>query len=652
MMIVVNKKGFSLVELLAVIVILALITVIGVSSYRSISEDVKEVAYQNKVSLIETKAVEFANSTGYLATNVDELVKSGFLAGDDEVGNVIDPRNNESLNCHVVSMILENNMLYASYSEEYKECDINNLDRENQFLKIEIHKDNLNGEVVESGIWIKGNAYLVASFKETLNIDIQEIEKIVWFNNGVEIGTFTNFNTGRNKVVEGNIISSNYSVQIQMKNGMIYRAQTLVRIDNERPMVQSVKQEGSQEYAKSKTVHVIASDIGSGVASYAITKEANCLNNTQYEEVNSDEYYKEIEEEGTYYVCVKDKVGNVSEDESTKSIEIKGIDTTKPTCELEVIGTKGENQWYTSDVEIRFSSMSDEESGIATSFIDKQKIDYDTEGTEVIGTVVDNVGNTRTCTVTVKVDKTVPTCELEASGTMGANQWYTSDVNIYFKSQNDVMSGIASSSLSRNQITENNYSPGVEVIGTVYDKAGNSNTCSIMVKKDSQAPKISPIENPLTLGTDDYLFSENVDTDCGTSGRKFIFTCPVGAMGGLGACNINENGISCTPFESQKTGIYEVSCTLTCGNGLVSDPVTFEARHSYKAYAYNYGCDKCGAWVPDPQEKCCGSCGTVCCEGDPVCGWTEGKKCDWYYCGYDYECDKGGRLEGDTCYFD
>ena len=650
MMIVVNKKGFSLVELLAVIVILALITVIGVSSYRSISEDVKDVAYQNKVSLIETKAVEFANSTGYLATNVDELVKSGFLAGDDEVGNVIDPRNNESLNCHVVSMLLENNMLYASYSEEYKECDINNLDRENQFLKIEIHKDNQNGEVVESGIWIKGNAYLVASFKETLNIDIQEIEKIVWFNNGVEIGTFTNFNTGRSKVVEGNIISSNYSVQIQMKNGMIYRAQTLVRIDNERPVVQSVKQEGSQEYAKSKKVHVIAGDIGSGVSSYAITKEANCLNgNVQYEEVNSDEYYKEIEEEGTYYVCVKDKVGNVSEDESTKSIEIKGIDTTKPTCELEVIGTKGENQWYTSEVEVRFGSMSDEESGIATSFIDKQKIDYDTEGIEVIGTVVDNVGNTGTCTVTVKVDKTVPTCELEASGTMGENQWYTSDVNIYFKSQNDVMSGIASSSLSQESITQD--TTGVTIIGKVFDKAGNSNTCSLVVKKDSNQPIISVKEKELIISKEDTRFDDsfldNLETSFGISGKGVA--CGGPTIGSIFACM---NGISCTPQMSQKKGIYPVTCVAKGGNGLVSEPVFFQVYHGYSAPVDDGKCSvRCGSLIPngnvndknEPLGKCECPWGTT--YYNQTNCWIQKVPCDEYF------CHNNDALKGNICVY-
>jgi prepilin-type N-terminal cleavage/methylation domain-containing protein len=55
-----NKKGFTLVELLAVLVILSLLMVIAVPASINVSKKVKAKMYNNKVSLIKDAALLWA----------------------------------------------------------------------------------------------------------------------------------------------------------------------------------------------------------------------------------------------------------------------------------------------------------------------------------------------------------------------------------------------------------------------------------------------------------------------------------------------------------------------------------------------------------------------------------------------------------------
>lgn len=474
-----NKKGFSLVELMGVIVILLIITLLATNGYRLVSQKVKENSYKNKVSYLETKAVEYANQTGKLEMNVDQLVKEGLITADNEEGKVISPLDGNIMNCHLIYITEENENLYGNYTEQ-EECNIENLSTENRFLKINVYKthDNVTlGEKVEGNAWTKENVILVAEFLDQ-NINKDSIEKLIWRSNAVEEErTIEKDFESKNKylVTAEQIVNSIYSVEIKLSDGTTYQAQTYVKIDKQRPIVydSEIRIEKENEYtANDKEVYVEASDgNGSGIYGYYIGEDNRCTDVIY--EVSESTHYSVKKPMGTYYVCVKDKAGNLSEDISTKKVIVQYIDSEPPT---------------------------------------------------------------------------------------------------------------------------------------------------IKVKND-----------PLNLGTEDYEFKDNLEVTWGESG---------------------EGSISCDPAISKKTGTYEVKCIVIGNNGLKKE-ISFEARHSYKAKETNCG-RKCGAWIPDPQEKCCsGQCGgSVCCSGETPCGMTDGYKCDWWHYGCDYVCDRGGRLEGDTCYFD
>lgn len=82
------KKGFTLVELLAVIAVLGIISSIAVVSYSKVIKDNKVRECKRKVAYIEQKAIEYANENNLLVnkevytieinTNEDNKDKSFF----------------------------------------------------------------------------------------------------------------------------------------------------------------------------------------------------------------------------------------------------------------------------------------------------------------------------------------------------------------------------------------------------------------------------------------------------------------------------------------------------------------------------------------------------------------------------------------------
>lgn len=76
-----KNKGFTIPELLAVIVIIGILVTIASASYNGISKTLKEKTYQNKINLIKTKAVEYAtdNNVDAETISVAKLLNEGYL---------------------------------------------------------------------------------------------------------------------------------------------------------------------------------------------------------------------------------------------------------------------------------------------------------------------------------------------------------------------------------------------------------------------------------------------------------------------------------------------------------------------------------------------------------------------------------------------
>lgn len=190
-------------------------------------------------------------------------------------------------------------------------------------------------------------------------------------------------------------------------------------------------------------------------------------------------------------------------------------------CELEVkSGTLGENGVYTSAVEVGFKSITAVSKdieitkntvGINDNSRNKETYTITKQGTvTVYGYIQDAAGNKGTCSLEVKVDPSVPTCELEVkSGTLGTNDWYTTDVEVGFKSmdtnsetakiekfylEKEVLA-IEADEVVRSEIPNENIdkltikdNQTTIIYGYVIDSNGTEGKCEITIKKDSEKP--------------------------------------------------------------------------------------------------------------------------------------------------------------------
>lgn len=119
-----NKKGFTLVELLAVIVVLSLVMVIAIPAISKNTSDAKEAVLKTKVNLIVDDAVLFGqdNLNYFLTSNkgplksctsgdvvtceisFSDLADAGYIKYDDEENKLItDPtKKKDSLNDEII----------------------------------------------------------------------------------------------------------------------------------------------------------------------------------------------------------------------------------------------------------------------------------------------------------------------------------------------------------------------------------------------------------------------------------------------------------------------------------------------------------------------------------------------------------------------
>lgn len=125
-----NKKGFTLVELLATLIVLALVMSLGTYSITSIIKNSKEKNYKLLISNIKDAAESYYNECEYMPTikcnekgagyqvTLSELIASGFLKGNDEDdlnNKVIDPRNNTDISNCIINISRSSGKVNVTY---------------------------------------------------------------------------------------------------------------------------------------------------------------------------------------------------------------------------------------------------------------------------------------------------------------------------------------------------------------------------------------------------------------------------------------------------------------------------------------------------------------------------------------------------------
>ena len=356
-----RNKGFTLTELIAVIVILAILISISTVTFISVRKNILRKQYEELVMYLETKAEEFANDTNIIVISVEDLIKEGYVNPDDQA-NIYNPETKESMNCYIIKSVFRDGKYEAKLSENLGSVD----GKCNSYVKtkdIEICRyDGENCFSIGKDEW----------FKEDINLRVKYRNSILAEGNITYNWTSTNGFTSKDPMIKTNteLVSHNtYKCELTIDN--VYgEANSVVGIDKQAPKINNVTFDDN--WSTSKEVVIDATDMGgSGIKGYGFDTET-C------EEIQKDNKFI-VTIGGTYSYCVVDKAGNVTSNK-VKVDKINSIPT-KPiiTADDGVLS----NDWHIKGFTLSFYSNIGEGLGKAKYFYGTSENDLNNNGDTV-----------------------------------------------------------------------------------------------------------------------------------------------------------------------------------------------------------------------------------------------------------------------------
>ena len=303
-----NKKGFTLIELIAVLVVLSILITSSVAVFINIRNSVLEKEKSNLITYLETKAIEYANETNVTAVSVEDLIKIGLIKPDDET-DIYDPVTRESMNCYIIDLVWEDGEYKAKFGSNVGKngTTCNEYTRRKNLVICQVVGNNCND--IKNEQWFKDDITIGLKFVNGKRIIKESGYEINWKSNtgisSIEDTIKTNVDL---------IANINYTAKV-IKDNEVSEASQIVNIDKEAPIINEIKY--NTNWSKSKEIEIIASDgLGSGVGGYVIV-----LENEKCSGYNTNNKIT-IKSNGNYKVCIRDKAGN----ETEKVIKVSTID--------------------------------------------------------------------------------------------------------------------------------------------------------------------------------------------------------------------------------------------------------------------------------------------------------------------------------------
>ena len=222
------------------------------------------------------------------------------------------------------------------------------------------------------------------------------------------------------------------------------------------------------------------------------------------------------------------------------------------------------------------------------------------EGTNVLCAIASNeLGTTDKICETLKLDKTPPVVGTATfTGTLGSNNWYTSDVTVNIVNGTDGLSGHLNTTSNIQRITTN--TSGTTITITTTDLAGNSSSKNYVIKLDKTVPTKPMLTGGSTTWSNSAKTIKVSTASTSTSGIKnyqyYISTSNTTQTGGswndLGSgvtsIDINTSGIRYIYFRSINNAgnISEISSAQV--TKIDTTQPTIVANGDY--YSVNGGC--------------------------------------------------------------
>ena len=304
-----NKKGFTLIELIAVLVVLSILITSLVAVFINIRNSVLKKEKNNLITYLEIKAIEYANETNVTAVSVEDLIKIGLIKPDDET-DIYDPVTRESMNCYIIDLVWEDGEYKAKFGSNVGKngTTCNEYTRRKNLVICQVVGNNCND--IKNEHWFKDDITIGLKFVNGKRIIKESGYEISWKSNtgisSIEDTIKTNVDL---------IANINYTAKV-IKDNEVSEASQIVNIDKEAPIINEIKY--NTNWSKGKEIEIIASDgLGSGVGGYVIV-----LENEKCSGYNTNNKIT-IKSNGNYKVCIRDKAGN----ETEKVIKVSTIDT-------------------------------------------------------------------------------------------------------------------------------------------------------------------------------------------------------------------------------------------------------------------------------------------------------------------------------------
>ena len=549
-----NKKGFTLAELLSVIVLLGIIITIGLFSISSIRKAILDRQYKNLKTEIELAAEKYYQDTENTFFYVQTLIDEGYIKTDNSSLNIYSPIDSNIMNCYTINIVDGK----ATLDDKNKNEECNAEIAGNYEIKIVRENDKTSDK------WYKESEILSAVIKSDNSVDDSLIYTWTTDLNPNTIWDKRKFDLKNLLSEKGGVINDVFYVQANSQDtDKVYRsAGKRIKIDTIKPIIDSADAGEQNDWVKQRDVTIKAHDLGSGIVGYLFSDKADCSGNFEKLTKPQNEFTlkRTFKSNGEYYFCLIDDAGNISE---SSKIVIQKVDGKPPKCYY-----NNENyEWHSGSRTISYGCQ-DDESGCDKLIVNGRKTytcrenncniftqnkDYnetydkikinDTE--KSIGTfkIIDKNGNETTCPDSNKqylnlfLDNTNPTVKINSMSYSGGYLTVSASVidsNSGVQNAYVVYNGKTSNTISCNGnctlrlYVDSLVSGNITLYGT--DKVGNvgsdSKTINVYTgtKSDSKDYNTLFTENISYSGTYLYHDIQNIlgSASCSSSGRCTI----------------------------------------------------------------------------------------------------------------------------------
>lgn len=685
-----NKKGFTLVELLSVIVLLGIIITIGLFSISSIRKTILDRQYKNLKTEIELAAEKYYQDTESTIFYVQTLLDEGYIKADNSSLNIYSPVDSNIMNCYTINVVDEK----ATLDDIIKNKECNAEIAGNYELKI-VRENNKTSDK-----WYKESEILSAVIKKDNSVDDSLIYTWTTDLNPNTIWDQRKFDLKNLLSEKGGVINDVFYVQANSQDtDKVYRsAGKRIKIDKVKPIIDSADAGEQNDWVKQRDVTIKAHDLGAGIVGYLFSDKADCSGNFEKLTKPQNEFTlkRTFKSNGEYYFCLIDDAGNISD---SKRIVIQKVDGIPPKCYY-----SGESTEYIKGIRVITYGCIDDESGCATLKVgsatstcdpststncSKLTNTYSYKDTTItdkitnkIGsfTIIDKNGNKTDCPIVDKtnenykenlniyLDNTKPTIRINSmsysNGSLNVNVSLSdneSGANVaYIKFNGNTSStkscdGTCDISLKIGSITSGTvYAYGTDAVGNINNATKNINNYS-SYNEGERGSSSSFSQNLSISGTTLYY---NASASVGSVSCYSSGSCTVTPETTTTSCTLEESPNTTEAYyDDCEDGGYlngRGMCDASSQNYTNDSGYCYFSNGSYSGddFDFRYQCDcSCtygNRWYDGYVEYCCNDCSQYvsCSNGGNVCYNIAGVRNFGNYTGYK------GITAYKTCYYD